>query len=111
MTPLETEMPLGISEAYDLLPPTGAAWDLRCQDCDQIFVDRARKISVGAHVLAVFCPACRSCRRQRFAVPLPAAHVLLSTRTETSWSDAWGRILQIMRRSLSNRRLSSKDAS
>jgi hypothetical protein len=70
------EMPLGISEAYDRLPPAGEELDVRCQDCDKIFVDQMRKISAGSRVLAVFCPHCRSCRRLRLAAPLPAVRTL-----------------------------------
>jgi hypothetical protein len=70
------EIPLGISEAYDLLPPEGNKLNVRCQDCDEIFIDQMRKISTGSSVLAVFCPPCRSCRRLHLAAPLPTVRTL-----------------------------------
>lgn len=72
-TVASTEVPLGWSEDYDLLPQEGRELDVRCQDCDKFFVDRLRKFGKGANVLAVFCPDCRLCRRIRFAAPLPTA--------------------------------------
>lgn len=69
----QSEIPLGISEAYDLLLPDGEVLDVRCQDCDRVFVDRMRKHGVTARVLAIFCPECRSQRRMQLAQPLPRA--------------------------------------
>ena len=71
-----TEIPLGISEAYDLLPSEGEEIRTRCQDCDRFFIDRMRRASEGSRVLAVFCSDCRSCRRMRLAAPLPQAWTL-----------------------------------
>lgn len=80
MTVSAAEIPLGISEVYDLLPPEGEELDVRCQSCDKIFVDQMRKNSEGARVLAVFCSICRACRRLRFAAPLPGARTLRSCK-------------------------------
>ena len=66
-------IPLGISEAYDFLPFESEEMRTRCQDCDRFFFDRIRRTSEGSRVLAVFCSDCRSCRRMRFAAPLPQA--------------------------------------
>lgn len=68
-----TEIPLGYSEEYDLLPAEGEAMHLCCQGCDRTFKDRMRRLSTGCQVLAVLCPVCRSTQRMRFAAVLPVA--------------------------------------
>src|SRR4029077_14409884 len=70
------ELPLGISESYDLLSPTGEMLEVLCPDCDRIFADQWRKGHDGAGVLAIFCPDCRACRRLRFAAALPVVRAL-----------------------------------
>lgn len=70
------EIPLGMSEEYDLLPSEGAEQRVPCQGCDCVFIDRERRLSTGSLVRAVLCPDCRLRWRMRFASLLPTARVL-----------------------------------